>query len=128
MSFFSDAVRGYRAGRAARNAEHHSGAAYDDAPPSGRGRRGSDDLAECMATVNRLLAENASLKAQLAQGQDQRDRAHMRELESILAFPGVRTALVKVLHPDTGTGGSTTTRKEVFQTLMAVMERLGIRG
>ena len=83
--------------------------------------------------MERAAEENASLRAQLArgndqQGMDQRARAQIRELESILAFPGVRKALVKVLHPDTGEGGSNDTRKEMFQTLMAVMDRMGVRG
>jgi hypothetical protein len=140
MTFFSEVMRGYRAGRAAR---------AGNVPPSDvdvDDDNGVDELAELerkiageLATMQgkiaelltenaSLIEENARLKAQRAPGQDQRDRARMRELESILAFPGVRTALVKTLHPDTGTGGSTATRTEIFQTLMAVMERLGIRG
>lgn len=97
-----------------------------------------------------LLAENASLRAQLAQAReenaslraelasardderqqaaDQRVRAQKDELELILAFPGVRRALEMALHPDTGKGGSIKTRTEICQTLHAVMDRLGIRG
>jgi hypothetical protein len=95
--------------------------------------RATDENASLKATLEHAAEENASLRAQLAmgndkQGMDQRARAQIRELESILAFPGVRKALVKVLHPDTGEGGSNDTRKEMFQTLMAVMNRMGIRG
>jgi hypothetical protein len=118
MSFFSEVMRGYRAGRAERPAQHDKARPFDE-PPNFRG----DD-------VGGLLRENASLKAQLEQAEDERARvrAQMRDLEAILAFPGVRTALFKALHPDTGSGGSNTSRTEIFQTLMAVMERLGIRG
>jgi hypothetical protein len=125
MSFFDELRRGYRAGRAARPADTDNNAKV---PPSDLDGDGFGDVAQCRAMIGELLEENASLKAQLAQGQDQRDRVRIRELESILAFPGVRTALVKTLHPDTSSGGSTATRTETFQTLLAVMERLGIRG
>jgi hypothetical protein len=119
MSFLSEVVRGYRVGRAARRAQQH------DAQPSdfSGNNRSADDMGW-------LREENDSLRAQLAQMQNEiaRERKQMRELESILAFPGTRTALVKALHPDTGQGGSTAARTEIFQTLMAVMQRLGIRG
>ena len=95
--------------------------------------RATEENASLKATLEHAAEENASLRAQLAmgndkQGMDQRARAQIRELELILAFPGVRKALVKVLHPDTGEGGSNDTRKEMFQTLMAVMDRMGVRG
>jgi hypothetical protein len=126
MSFFGELRRGYQDGRSG-------------APPNARphGFTAADELAECEALIDKLLEENASLKAQMAELQragEARDRSQandvlaqqMRELESILAFPGVRNALCKALHPDTGTGGDIVSRTAIFQTLMAVFERLGI--
>jgi hypothetical protein len=129
MSFFADFRRGYRRGRG----DDFSGDGHGYEEP--RGFPG-DDHAACERIIAALREENESLRAQLARGRDdergqatdQLFRAQKRELESILAFPGVRVALVKALHPDTGSGGSTASRTEIFQTLMAVMERLGIRG
>jgi hypothetical protein len=117
MGLFSEVRRGYRAGRATREQQH-------DEPPSDFARDGFAD------GMGALRDENANLRAQLTQMQDEsaHTRAQIRELESILAFPGTRTALVKALHPDTGTGGSNASRTEIFQKLVAVMERLGIRG
>jgi hypothetical protein len=122
MGFFAEAVRGYRAGRAARGAPPDEQPS-DEQPSDSSGDRSADDMGW-------LREENDRIRAQLTlmQAESVRDRKQMRELESILAFPGARTALVKALHPDTGSGGSTKARTEIFQTLMAVMERLGIRG
>ena len=89
----------------------------------------AEENASLRTALEHAAEENASLRmGNDQQGMDQRARAQIRQLESILAFPGVRKALVKVLHPDTGEGGSNDTRKEMFQTLMAVMDRMGVRG
>ena len=151
MGFFSEFMQGYRESRAARDpkpdkpsqdARSSESSNFRDKEDGLRREigdlkaalaRATEENASLRATLALAAEENASLRAQLAmgndkQGMDQRARAQIRELESILAFPGVRKALVKVLHPDTGEGGSNDTRKEMFQTLMAVMDRLGVRG
>lgn len=138
MSFFADFRRGFSRGLRDDGAADPRRSGFEARPDHDEGSDGDEeerDLAECKALVEELLEENASLKAQLARGEgeraqasDQRMRAQMRELESILAFPGARKALLKALHPDTGEGGSKTSRTEITQTLNAVMERLGIRG
>jgi hypothetical protein len=80
-----------------------------------------------------LSASVAELALQVAQTEATRDRyqrngkrllAQMRELESIIAFPGVMRALEKALHPDTGTGGDAALRTAMFQTLMTVRNRM----
>jgi hypothetical protein len=90
---------------------------------------GYDEHAGCKAAI-------AGLAQQLEAAQAARDRfqangkkllAHYRELESIIAFPGVKNALFKALHPDTGTGGDVASRTAAFQVLMGVFARLGIR-
>ena len=146
MGWFEDFRRGYRRGLDGRSSgagQHDRAAPFEDDPTDFFDLGANDDVAALLREIRDLKAElvlaaeeNADLRAQLAgaggderqQAADQRARAQMRELESILAFPGVRRALEKTLHPDIGTGGSTTTRTEIFQTLMAVMKRLDIRG
>jgi hypothetical protein len=141
MSFFSEVLRGYRDSRSAREAQHDRAAPLED-DPSDFFDLGANDVAGLLREIRDLKAalelaaeENADLWAQLAGGRDderqqaadQRARAQMRELESILAFPGVRRALEMTLHPDTGSGGSNASRTEICQTMHAVMDRLGIR-
>jgi len=134
MTFFSNFRRGVREGLRGddRSAAQHDTPFGDGAWNDTGNMAGlSKETARLKAQLAQMQKENARLTAQLAQRPGERsggDFKQMRELESILAFPGVRSALVKVLHPDTGSGGSTATRTEIFQTLMAVMERLGIRG
>ncbi|MGA8756588.1 MAG: hypothetical protein WB611_09680 [Stellaceae bacterium] len=146
MGWFEDFRRGYRRGLDGGSSgagQHDRAAPIEDDPTDFFDLGANDDVAALLREIRDLKAElvlaaeeNADLRAQLAgagdderqQAADQRARAQMRELESILAFPGVRRALEKTLHPDVGTGGSTTTRTEIFQTLMAVMKRLDIRG
>ena len=118
---------------------------------------GGDDLAECKAVIAGLLQEKEAVKAQLEQWaaavkerdeligtlHEERDRAcaerdryqatgerasaQLRELESIIAFPGALNALRMALHPDTGKGGDVPSRTAIFKTLNAVVARLGIR-
>src|SRR5271165_4926726 len=115
MSIFADFRRGYRRGRGAGD---FSGDGPDaEGPHDFRG--GGDARDQTIAALERIVAahertiaahreEIAALRAQLAgagdddrqQAADQRTREQMREMESILAFPGVRTALAKALHPD----------------------------
>jgi hypothetical protein len=53
--------------------------------------------------------------------------AQLRELESLVAFPGAKRALEKVTHPDTGKADEVAARTAAFQTLMAVCARLKIK-
>lgn len=138
MSFFAELRRGYLDGRSGVPARPDPRDGFPpEEPPGGVG----DQLAECKAVIAGLLAENASLKVQVAELQDECDRAYeahtrsqengqlltqMRELKSIIAFPGARNALVKALHPDTGTGGDIRSRTAIFQRAMAVFEQLGV--
>jgi hypothetical protein len=119
MGAFADLRRGFRAGLRGSPAsqENDGGFAFGD-----------DELAECKAIIADLTEENASLKAAITELASERDRtpAHTRELETIIAFPGVKNALFKALHPDTGTGGNVQSRTAIFQTLMNVLERLGL--
>jgi hypothetical protein len=133
MSAFDDFRRGFRTGLGRSSAEQPIGGGFDF---------GGDELAECKAVIAGLLEENTSLKAQQAQwvaaiserdnyiGElaDERDRAFAQrgELETIIAFPGVKNALLKALHPDTGTGGDVVSRTAAFQRLMTIFERLGL--
>jgi hypothetical protein len=144
--FYSEFMQGYRESRATRKPQHDRPS--DDARASGSsGFRDKEarfrekeagllrQIRDLEAALARAAEENANLRAQLdgaprdnerQQAADQRARAQMRELESILAWPGVRRALEKVLHPDTGQGGSKATRTEICQTFHAAMDRLGI--
>jgi hypothetical protein len=113
-----------------------------------------DDLAECKAVLAGYVELNANLKSTIKRWSvaiEERDerisalvgerdqacvernrgqaavdhaRAQIDNLESIIAFPGVKNALRKALHPDTGTNGDLTSRTEIFQTLNAVLARL----
>jgi hypothetical protein len=121
-----------------------------DEPSAAGAVGGGDELAECKAVLagyvqaveqwQAAVAERDELIRALAAERDRasaaRDRyqdngrralAQLRELESILAFPGAKTALLKALHPDTGAGGDVAARTAAFQTLMAALARLGIR-
>lgn len=156
MSAFGDFRRGFRVGlRGSSAARQDDGgfAAFDHEGDFGepRGGFGGDELAECKAVIAGLLEQLAQWKAAvaerdeyiaaLAEERDQaceaRDRyqangkravAQLHELETIIAFPGVKTALVKALHPDPviGTGGDVAARTAAFQTLMAALGRLGL--
>ena len=151
MGFFSEFMHGFREARAegrdppkqdgpfqnarsdAHSSDNEAGLLRQIRELKAALARAAEENASLRAQLARAAEENASLRAELArgndkQGMDQLARAQIRQLESILAFPGVRKALVKVLHPDTGEGGSNDTRKEMFQTLMAVMDRMGVRG
>jgi hypothetical protein len=88
-------------------------------------------------TILGLYRERDELAAELARACATRDRyqangkrvlAQNREMESILKFPGVPEALTKALHPDTGKGGDMRARTAIFQALMPVLVRLGIRA
>jgi|SRR5271156_1427545 len=137
---------------AGNTARRDDAAAFNDGSPEFFG----DDTAERNAVIAGLLEQNASLKEQVAAWAaavaerdeyigalaDERDRAcatrdryqetgkraaaQLRELEIIITFPGVKNALCKAVHPDTGTGGDIPSRTAVFQTLMAVLTRLGL--
>jgi hypothetical protein len=97
---------------------------------------GSRAVQMCREQEQRIAELTATLTAmawQLAQTEATRDRyqkngkrllAHMRELESIFGFPGVMRSLEKALHPDTGAGGDAAARTAMFQTLMAVRNRI----
>jgi hypothetical protein len=83
--------------------------------------------------IAQLTATLTEMAWQLAQTEATRDRyqrngkrllAQMRELESIIAFPGVMRALEKALHPDTGAGGDAAARTAMFQTLMTIRNRI----
>jgi hypothetical protein len=89
---------------------------------------------ERIATLTATLTEMAW---QLAQTEATRDRyqrngkrllTQMRELESIIACPGVMRALEKALHPDTGAGGDAAARTAMFQTLMTIRNRMAGGG
>lgn len=126
-------------------------------PPHAASGFAGDELAECKALIAGLLQEKEGVKAQLEQWaaavkerdeligtlHKERDRAcaerdryqatgerasaQLRELESIIAFPGALNGLRKALHPDTGTGGDVPSRTAIFKTLNAIVARLGIR-
>jgi hypothetical protein len=133
--------------------EEQAAGAGSQEPPGFAG----DEQAEFKSVLAGYIEQNASLKATLEQWQaavaerDARIGAlvgeldlacvdhdhgkaevnHLREqigdLESIIAFPGVKNALRKATHPDTGAGGDVTSRTAIFQTLNAVLARLGLR-
>ena len=93
-----------------------------------------DPLFEHLVTLcEEQEVEIAALRAELAQTAARRDGdqailAQLRELESIFVFPGVMTALLKVLHPDTADAADDVhARTDIFQTLMAVRSRLAGR-
>jgi hypothetical protein len=97
---------------------------------------GSRAVQMCREQEERIAELTATLTAmawQLAQTEATRDRyqrngkrllAQMRELESIIAFPGVMRALEKALHPDAGAGGDAGARTAMFQTLMTIRNRI----
>ena len=85
------------------------------------------------ASIRALHRETATLAGQLARAEQTRDRyqangkrvkAEKIELESVVKFPGVKKALLKALHPDTGNSGTVGARTEIFKTLMAVFDRI----
>lgn len=97
-------------------------------PPSGDG--GHDPLfahlvelcEEQEARIAAMESEGAALAAQLQEAQSL--LVYAADLENIVAFPGAMRALERALHPDSGTGGDTASRTEIFKTLMAVRDRM----
>jgi len=92
----------------------------DDASDAGEYR----DIIERQARqIDRLTAERDRLAGDLA-GMS----APAPDLETVLRFPGVRAAVLKLLHPDAHPGASDRERRtltERFQQASAVFDRLG---
>jgi hypothetical protein len=99
-----------------------------------------DAIAARDSRLKEFAAANARLRVDLAAACETRDRyqangkrllvetkelrARCAAMESIFRFPGVRKALLKVAHPDTGSGGNLVSRTEIFKSLMGVFERI----
>ena len=71
------------------------------------------------ATRDRYQSNGKRIKAEKLQLE-----AEKLQLETICKFPGVKKALVKATHPDTGTGGDVRSRTKIFQALQAVYDRI----
>lgn len=129
------------------NGRQDDGAAFNGGTPDFSG----DDLAEAKAVIAGLLNQLEQWKAAVAerdqyitalhaerdeacaardryQANGKRAAAQLDELQSIIAFPGARNALLKAVHPDTGMGGDIASRTAITQTLNAVLKRLGLGG
>jgi len=87
-----------------------------------RGRRGNvpppasprdDNLSESLV---RLCEEQQARIAALTE--------EVGQLRAVIGFPGSMRALERALHPDTASGGDAQARTEIFQTLMAVRDRI----
>jgi hypothetical protein len=93
-------------------------------------RRAPGDLGEYRQIIERqareidsLIAERDRLTGDLAHAS-----ASVPDLQVVLLFPGVRTAVLKALHPDAHPGASDRERRawtERFQKAAAVFDRLG---
>ena len=80
-----------------------------------------DELTECKEVIAGFLEQTQSLKRQLAEAW-----AARAAMEAIIKFPGAGDALLKALHPDTGQGGDVASRTAIFETLMRVLQSLGV--